>query len=196
MKWGDILPKHKCASKLWGGGVEVMLTREIIASFSIISCLYLAPDFLFSWLSSKYCSSWRARASCSDSALVTVRSSWADSESLHPAEKKPHFETLEFKPASTRHASPDPKLTFHCSAPASFYEPPAPADSFLQSPPLVPWPEFCKASEGRRTRRLLTHDFALESRRRTQDVNSRKNTVQLQAGPEVPSSVLHCLYIV
>lgn len=102
MKWGEILPKHKCASKLRGGGVEVMLTLEIIASFSVISILCLAPDFLFSWLSSKYCSSWRARASCSDSALVTVRSSWADSESLHPAEKKTtHFQTLKFKPAST-----------------------------------------------------------------------------------------------
>lgn len=57
-------------------------TRAIVASLSTISCLCLAPDFLFSWLSSKYCSSCSARANCSDSAFVTVRSSWADSESL------------------------------------------------------------------------------------------------------------------
>lgn len=64
------------------GAFKVTLTRAIVVSFSTISCLCLAPAFLFSWLSSKYCSSWSARASCSDSAFVTVRSSWADSESL------------------------------------------------------------------------------------------------------------------
>lgn len=134
--------------QLWGGDVEVMLTREIIASFSIISCLCLAPAFLFSWLSSKYCSSCRARASCSDSALVTVRSSCAESESLCPGEKnifKMFFFCLLFL------TPPDSKLTFHCSDPAPFYEPPAPADSFLQSPPSAPWPEFCKVSEGGQT---------------------------------------------
>lgn len=60
---------------------------RIVWSFSMTSCLTLEESFLFSWDSSKHCSSRSPRASCSDSALVTARSSCAARVSLQKQEQ-------------------------------------------------------------------------------------------------------------
>lgn len=93
-----------------------------------------------------------------------------------------------------------PLLTFHCANPAPSYEPPVPVGSSPQSPLLVPWPEFCKASEEWQTDNLASDLNKAEKDRDTgkvgRDLYLQRNTVRPPAGPEVPSSVPHCPCIV
>lgn len=81
----------------------------MVPSFSLHSCLCREAAFLLSWLSSKYCSSCSARASCSDSALVTVRSSWADRDSLWRA-GQPQTHTRQRRQRAGRKTEPFPLL--------------------------------------------------------------------------------------